>query len=122
MLPDLTQYMWIVWLVLALVFVIVELLTLEFTFLMLAGGTLIGGLGVNLLGGAWWLQVLAAAASMLSFHPQNAGGFTRFSTATRAVRDGLDAQKEPSPWLRKAAAQAARVRADRSSPLARGAL
>lgn len=62
MLPDLTQYMWIVWLVLALVFVIVELLTLEFTFLMLAGGTLIGGLGVNLLGGAWWLQVLAGAA------------------------------------------------------------
>lgn len=62
MLPDLTQYMWIAWLVLALVFVIIELLTLEFTFLMLATGTLIGGLGVNLLGGAWWLQVLAAAA------------------------------------------------------------
>ncbi|KZE90807.1 NfeD family protein [Microbacterium sp. TNHR37B] len=62
MLPDLTQYLWIVWLVLALLFVIIELLTLEFTFLMLAGGTLIGGLGVNLLGGAWWAQVLAAAA------------------------------------------------------------
>lgn len=62
MLPDLTQYMWIAWLVLALLFVIIELLTLEFTFLMLALGTLIGGLGVNLLGGAWWLQILAAAA------------------------------------------------------------
>ena len=62
MLPDLTQYMWIAWLVLAILFVIVELLTLEFTFLMLAAGTLIGGLGVNLLGGAWWLQILAAAA------------------------------------------------------------
>ncbi len=62
MLPDLTQYLWIAWLVLALVFVIIELLTLEFTFLMLAAGTLIGGLGVNLLGGPWWLQVLAAAA------------------------------------------------------------
>ncbi|GAA3902316.1 NfeD family protein [Microbacterium invictum] len=62
MLPDLTQYMWIVWLVLALLFVIVELMTLEFTFLMLAAGTLIGGLGVNLLGGPWWLQVLMAAA------------------------------------------------------------
>lgn len=61
MLPDLTQYMWIAWLVLALLFVIVELLTLEFTFLMLAMGTLLGGLGVNLLGGPWWLQVLAAA-------------------------------------------------------------
>ena len=62
MLPDLTQYMWIAWLVLAILFVIVELLTLEFTFLMLAAGTLIGGLGVNLLGGVWWLQILAAAA------------------------------------------------------------
>jgi len=62
MLPDLTQYLWIAWLVLALAFVIIELLSLEFTFLMLAAGSLIGGLGVNLLGGAWWLQVLAAAA------------------------------------------------------------
>jgi membrane protein implicated in regulation of membrane protease activity len=61
MLPDLTQYMWILWLVLALLFVIVELLTLEFTFLMLATGSLVGGLGVNLLGGPWWLQVGAAA-------------------------------------------------------------
>ncbi|MFG6401341.1 MULTISPECIES: NfeD family protein [unclassified Microbacterium] len=60
--PDLTQYIWIVWLVFALVFVIIELLTLEFTFLMLAAGSLIGGLGVNLLGGPWWLQVAAAAA------------------------------------------------------------
>lgn len=62
MLPDLTEYLWIVWLVLALAFVIIELLTLEFTFLMLGTGTLIGGLGVNLLGGPWWAQVLAAAA------------------------------------------------------------
>ena len=36
MLPDLTQYLWIAWLVLALLFVIVELLTLEFTFLMVS--------------------------------------------------------------------------------------
>jgi membrane protein implicated in regulation of membrane protease activity len=62
MLPDLTQYLWIAWLVLAVVFVIIELLTLEFTFLMLAAGAVIGGLGVNLLGGPWWLQVLIAAA------------------------------------------------------------
>lgn len=62
MFPDLTQYLWIAWLVLALLFVIIELLTLEFTFLMLAGGALIGGLGVNLLGGPWWLQIGVAAA------------------------------------------------------------
>jgi Membrane protein implicated in regulation of membrane protease activity len=66
MLPDLTQYLWIAWIVLALVFVIIELVTLEFTFLMLAAGSLIGGLGVNLLNGPWWLQVgLAAALSAL---------------------------------------------------------
>lgn len=62
MLPDLTTWLWIAWLALAVVFVIVELLTLEFTFLMLAAGSLIGGLGTNLLGGPWWLQVIAAAA------------------------------------------------------------
>lgn len=62
MFPDLIQYLWIGWLVLAVLFVIIELLTLEFTFLMLAAGTLIGGLGVNVAGGIWWLQVLAAAA------------------------------------------------------------
>ncbi len=62
MFPDLTQYLWIVWLVLALLFIIIELLTLEFTFLMLAAGALIGGLGVNLLNGPWWLQVGVAAA------------------------------------------------------------
>lgn len=60
--PDLTQYIWILWLCLALLFVIIELLTLEFTFLMLAAGALIGGLGVFALGGPWWLQVLLAAA------------------------------------------------------------
>jgi membrane protein implicated in regulation of membrane protease activity len=59
--PDLTQYMWIGWLALAVIFIIIELVTLEFTFLMLATGSLIGGLGVNLLGGPWWLQILAAA-------------------------------------------------------------
>lgn len=62
MLPDLTTWLWIGWLVLAVVFVIVELLTLEFTFLMLAAGSLVGGLGTNLLGGPWWLQVAIAAA------------------------------------------------------------
>ncbi|WP_159498797.1 NfeD family protein [Microbacterium sp. 18062] len=61
MFPDLAQYLWIAWLVIALVFFIIELLTLEFTFLMLAAGALVGGLGVNLLGGPWWLQVGIAA-------------------------------------------------------------
>jgi membrane protein implicated in regulation of membrane protease activity len=60
--PDLTQYMWIGWLALGVIFITIELVTLEFTFLMLAAGALIGGLIVNLLGGPWWLQILCAAA------------------------------------------------------------
>lgn len=59
---DLTQYLWIMWLVFVVVCVIIEVLTLEFTFLMIAAGSLIGGLGSNVLGAEWWVQVLAAAA------------------------------------------------------------
>lgn len=57
---DLTDYLWIVWLVFIFVCVIIELLTLEFTFLMIAVGSL-GGLGANLLDFPWWLQILIAA-------------------------------------------------------------
>jgi membrane protein implicated in regulation of membrane protease activity len=57
---DLTNYIWIAWLVFILIFVIIELLTLEFTFLMIAAGSL-GGLGANLLGWPWWVQLLIAA-------------------------------------------------------------
>jgi len=39
--------MWIGWLALAVVFIIIELVTLEFTFLMLAAGSLIGGLAAE---------------------------------------------------------------------------
>lgn len=69
MFADLTQYLWILWLVLALVFIVIELLTLEFTFLMLATGSLVGGLGANLLGWPWWVQIGLAAvlAGLLIF-------------------------------------------------------
>ena len=58
---DLRDYLWIIWLVFIFVCVIIELLTLEVTFLMVAAGSL-GGLGANLLGAEWWLQILVAAA------------------------------------------------------------
>lgn len=58
---DLRDYLWIIWLVFIFVCIIIELLTLEFTFLMVAAGSL-GGLGANLLGADWWLQILVAAA------------------------------------------------------------
>lgn len=59
MLPDLTQYVWIVWLAFVVICVTIELLTLEFTFLMIGAGS-VGGLGANLLGAPWWLQILIA--------------------------------------------------------------
>ena len=67
--PDLTQWTWIVWLSLALIFIVIEIFTLEFTFAMLAAGALLGGLGTTLLGGPWWLQILLAAvlAGLLLF-------------------------------------------------------
>lgn len=54
-----TEYAWILWLALVLVFVIVEMLSLELTFLMLALGSL-GGLLSGLFGAQWWLQILIA--------------------------------------------------------------
>ena len=58
---DITSFAWIVWLVLILVFVIVEMLTLDFVFLMIAVGSL-GGLLSGLFGAPWWLQLIIAAA------------------------------------------------------------
>jgi membrane protein implicated in regulation of membrane protease activity len=58
---DLTDYLWILWLVFILVAIIIELLSLEFTFLMISIGSL-GGLAANLIGLDWWLQIIAAAS------------------------------------------------------------
>ena len=55
-----TQYAWILWIALILIFVIVEMITLEFTFLMLAVGS-IGGLATGLIGAPFWVQVPVAA-------------------------------------------------------------
>ncbi len=56
---------WVVWLVLILLFITIEMLSLEFTFLMLAIGSAVG-LGSGFLGVPWWGQFLiAAAASVL---------------------------------------------------------
>jgi membrane protein implicated in regulation of membrane protease activity len=55
----LTTFSWIVWLALILIFVIIEVATVEFTFLMLAVGG-VGGLVTGLAGGPFWLQVIVA--------------------------------------------------------------
>lgn len=54
-----TTYAWIFWLLLILVFVIVEVMTVDFTFLMLAIGSA-GGLIVELIGLPWWSQIVIA--------------------------------------------------------------
>jgi membrane protein implicated in regulation of membrane protease activity len=54
------SYAWLLWLGLVLVFVIVEVMTVDFTFLMLAIGSL-GGLICDLLSLPLWSQVVIAA-------------------------------------------------------------
>lgn len=54
------SYGWIIWLVLILIFLTVEVVTLELTFLMIAVGSL-GGLVAGLFGAPWWLQLVIAA-------------------------------------------------------------
>ncbi|HEX5858888.1 MAG TPA: NfeD family protein [Microbacterium sp.] len=62
------QYAWIGWLVLIAAFLIIEMLTLDFTFLMLGLGGVVG-LFSDLLGAPVWLQVIIAAlaAAVLLF-------------------------------------------------------
>ena len=55
------QYAWIGWLVLIAAFLIIEMLTLDFTFLMLGIGGIVGLIS-DLLGAPVWLQVIIAAA------------------------------------------------------------
>lgn len=61
MLPDLFAYTWVLWLVIAVIAVVFELLTLNLVFLMVAIGSIVGGLGTWLLGWPAALQVVAAA-------------------------------------------------------------
>lgn len=61
LLQTIEQWAWIAWLVLMLLFLVIEMLTLDLTFLMLSIGGL-AGLGSDLLGAPLWLQVIVAAA------------------------------------------------------------
>lgn len=63
--PDLiSSWAWVFWLGLILLFIIIEVNTLEFTFLMLALGS-VGGLVTGLVGGPWWVQLIVAAVLAL---------------------------------------------------------
>ena len=60
----LVSWAWLIWLGLILLFVIVEVTTLEFTFLMLSVGSL-GGLLAGIFGAPWWAQVIIAGVLAL---------------------------------------------------------
>ncbi|MFH8249771.1 NfeD family protein [Microbacterium sp. B2969] len=53
------DWAWIGWLVLILIFLVIEMLTLDFTFLMMSIGG-VAGLASDLLGAPLWLQVVIA--------------------------------------------------------------
>jgi len=55
------DYAWIAWLVIILIFVIIEVLTVDLTFLMLSIGS-VGGLIASAVGTPWWVQILVAGA------------------------------------------------------------
>lgn len=59
-----SSWAWVVWLALILIFLIVEVLSLDFTFLMLAIGSA-GGLVAGLLGAQWWVDIIVAGVLAL---------------------------------------------------------
>jgi membrane protein implicated in regulation of membrane protease activity len=68
MMEWLAENLWVAWLVLATLLAVAEMLTLDFTLLMLAAGALAGGLVALAFPGVLWLQILMAvvvAVSML---------------------------------------------------------
>lgn len=64
-LSTIDTWAWIGWLVLILVCLVVEMLTGELTFLMLAGGSLVG-LSTGLVGVPLWAQIIAAAVASVA--------------------------------------------------------
>lgn len=60
------QWAWIGWLVLIALFLVIEMLTLDFTFLMLSVGSAVG-LVTDLVGIPVWAQVIIAAAAAALF-------------------------------------------------------
>ncbi|WP_309709642.1 NfeD family protein [Pseudolysinimonas sp.] len=60
----LVEWGWVLWLALVLVFVIIEVFTLDFTFLMIAGGSL-GGLVAGFFQAPIWAQIVIAGVLAL---------------------------------------------------------
>lgn len=86
------QWAWIGWIVLILVFLVIEMLTLDFTFLMLGIGG-VAGLGADLLGAPLWLQVViaavVAAVLLLALRPPLLRRLRRGEDPTKSNVDAL---------------------------------
>jgi membrane protein implicated in regulation of membrane protease activity len=82
----LASYAWTIWLVLVLVLLIVEMFSLEFTFLMIALGS-VGGLVSSLVGVPWFAQIIIAGLLSLLLI------FTIRPPLLRAIRRGGDPTK-----------------------------
>ena len=86
------QWAWIGWIVLILIFLVIEMLTLDFTFLMLGIGGL-AGLGADLLGAPLWLQVViaavVAAVLLLALRPPLLRRLRRGEDPTKSNVDAL---------------------------------
>ncbi|WP_244857639.1 NfeD family protein [Agromyces archimandritae] len=88
----LTQYAWIGWIVLILLFATIEIFTLEMTFLMLALGS-VGGLLSGLFGIPWWAQFIVAAviavALIMTLRPPLLKALRKGGDPTRSNIDAL---------------------------------
>lgn len=60
------QWAWVVWIALIAIFLVIEMLTLEFTFMMLSLGAAIG-LVTDLMGVPVWLQIILASVAASLF-------------------------------------------------------
>ena len=66
MMEWLAENLWVAWLVLATLLAVAEMLTLDFTLLMLAVGALAGGAVALALPGVLWLQIVVAAVTAVA--------------------------------------------------------
>lgn len=91
----LQSYAWIIWLTLILIFVIIEVITVDFTGLMLAVGG-IGGLLASLFHAPFWLQVIIAGVValllILTVRPPLKRFLQRGGDRTKTLVDALPGQ------------------------------
>ena len=80
---EISAYAWIVWLALILVFLVIEIFTVDFTFLMIAVAS-VGGLVSSLLGVPWFFQLVIAGVLAIVLI------FTVRPPLLRALRKGED--------------------------------